>query len=43
MALADTVVRHPKSRAKDYTIPDYNGLARFVNTKGAKSWHFRFS
>lgn len=23
--------------------PDYNGLAFFVNTKGAKRWHFRFS
>ncbi|WP_431495164.1 Arm DNA-binding domain-containing protein [Pseudomonas brassicacearum] len=23
--------------------PYYNGLALFVNTKGAKCWHFRFS
>jgi len=43
MALTDTAVRHAKPRAKDYTLPDYNGLALFVNTKGAKYWHFRFS
>ena len=43
MALTDTAVRHAKPRAKDYTLPDYNGLALFVNTKGAKSWYFRFS
>lgn len=42
MALTDTAVRHGKPRAKDYTLPDYNGLALFVNTKGAKCWHFRF-
>jgi hypothetical protein len=40
MALTDTAVRHAKSSAKDYTLPDYDGLALFVNTKGAKSWHF---
>ena len=43
MALTDTAVRHAKPRAKDYTLPDYDGLALFVNTKGAKCWHFRFS
>jgi hypothetical protein len=43
MALTDTSVRHAKPRAKDYTLPDYSGLALFVNTKGAKCWHFRFS
>ncbi|WPN65634.1 Arm DNA-binding domain-containing protein [Pseudomonas sp. P9_35] len=43
MALTDTAVRHAKPRAKDYTLPDYNGLALFVNTNGAKCWHFRFS
>ncbi|MGE8482278.1 MAG: Arm DNA-binding domain-containing protein [Pseudomonas sp.] len=43
MALTDTAVRYAKPRAKDYTLPDYNGLALFVNTKGAKCWHFRFS
>jgi hypothetical protein len=43
MALTDTAVRHAKPRAKDHTLPDYNGLALFMNTKGAKSWHFRFS
>ncbi|MHC8361593.1 Arm DNA-binding domain-containing protein [Pseudomonas sp. LS2P72] len=43
MALTNTAVRHAKPRAKDYTLPDYNGLALFVNTKGAKCWHFRFS
>ncbi|NWB69857.1 integrase [Pseudomonas fluorescens] len=43
MALTDTSVRHAKPRAKDYTLPDYSGLALFVSTKGAKCWHFRFS
>ncbi len=43
MALTDTAVRHAKPRAKDYILPDYNGLALFVNTKGTKCWHFRFS
>lgn len=43
MALTDTAVRHAKPRAKDYTLPDYNGLALFVNTKGGKCWHFCFS
>lgn len=43
MALTKTAVRHAKPGAKDYTLPDYNGLALFVNTKGAKCWHFRFS
>jgi len=43
MALTNTAVRHAKPRAKDYTLPDYKGLAIFVNTKGAKCWHFRFS
>ncbi|NNA28009.1 integrase [Pseudomonas lundensis] len=41
--LTDTRVRNAKPRAKDYTLPDYNGLALFVSTKGAKCWHFRFS
>ncbi len=43
MALTDTAVRHAKPRAQDHTLPGYNGLALFVNTKGAKCWHFRFS
>ncbi|MBO1537185.1 Arm DNA-binding domain-containing protein [Pseudomonas sp. OA65] len=43
MALTDTAVRYAIPRAKDYTLPDYNGLALLVNTKGAKCWHFRFS
>ncbi|MFC6340062.1 DUF4102 domain-containing protein [Pseudomonas sp. CCM 7891] len=43
MALTETAVRHAKPRAKDHTLPDYNGLALFVSTKGAKYWHFRFS
>lgn len=42
MALTKTAVRHAKPRAKDYTL-DYNSLALFVNTKGAKCWHFHFS
>jgi hypothetical protein len=36
-------VRHAKPSAKNYTLPDFDGLALFVNTKGTKSWHFRFS
>lgn len=43
MALTRTAVRYAKPSAKDYTLPDDNGLALFVNTKGAKCWHFRFS
>ncbi|TFB44537.1 DUF4102 domain-containing protein [Pseudomonas sp. F01002] len=43
MALTKTAVRHAKPSAKDYTLPDYDGLALFVNTKGTKCWHFRFS
>ncbi|MHC8400738.1 Arm DNA-binding domain-containing protein [Pseudomonas sp. MDT1-17] len=43
MALTDTAVRQAKPRAKNYTLPDYDGLALFVITKGAKCWHFRFS
>ncbi|WP_342353303.1 Arm DNA-binding domain-containing protein [Pseudomonas frederiksbergensis] len=33
----------PNPESKDYTLPDYNGLALFVNKKGAKCWHSRFS
>lgn len=33
--LTKTAARHAKQGAKDYTLPDYNGLALFVNTKGA--------
>ncbi|WP_219061964.1 Arm DNA-binding domain-containing protein [Pseudomonas sp. UMAB-08] len=43
MALTDTALRHAKPRAKDYTLPGYDGLALFVDTKGAKRWYFRFS
>ncbi|GFM81432.1 hypothetical protein PSCICN_21240 [Pseudomonas cichorii] len=43
MALTITAVRQAKPRAKNYTLPDFDGLALFVNTKGTKSWHFRFS
>ena len=43
MALTDSAFRHAKPRAKDYTLADYDGLALFVNTIGAKCWHFRFS
>ncbi|MBC3361589.1 DUF4102 domain-containing protein [Pseudomonas sp. SWRI154] len=43
MVLTVTAVRHAKPRAKNYTLPDFDGLALFVNTKGTKSWHFRFS
>ena len=43
MVLTSTAIRHAKPRAKNYTLPDFDGLALFVNTKGTKSWHFRFS
>jgi hypothetical protein len=43
MVLTNTTVRHAKPRAKNYTLPDFDGLALFVNTNGTKSWHFRFS
>ena len=43
MVLTNTAVRHARPRAKNYTLPDFDGLALFVNTKGPKSWHFRFS
>jgi hypothetical protein len=43
MVLTITVFRHAKPRAKNCTLPGFDGLALFVNTKGTKSWHFRFS
>ncbi|WP_458131933.1 Arm DNA-binding domain-containing protein [Pseudomonas sp. R3-41] len=43
MVLTNTAVRHAKPRTKNYTLPDFDGLALFVNTKGTKSWHFRYS
>lgn len=43
MVLTNTAVRHARPRAKNYTLPDFDGLALFVNTKDTKSWHFRFS
>ncbi|XXE47124.1 DUF4102 domain-containing protein [Pseudomonas sp. R3-56] len=43
MVLTNTAVRHARPRAKNYSLPDFDGLALFVNTKGTKSWHFRFS
>lgn len=43
MVLAIAAVRHAKPRAKNFTLPDFDGLAPFVNTKGTKSWYFRFS
>ncbi|MCS3419366.1 hypothetical protein M2399_003716 [Pseudomonas sp. BIGb0450] len=43
MVLTNTAIRHAKPRAKNYTLPDFDGLALFVNTKGTKSWQFRFS
>ena len=43
MVLTSTAIRHAKPRAKNDTLPDFDGLALFVNTKGTKSWHFRFS
>jgi integrase len=43
MALTDTVVQKARSRDKDYTLSDADGLALFVPTKGKKKWHFRFT
>jgi hypothetical protein len=43
MVLTSTAIRHAKPRVKNYTLPDFDGLALFMNTKGTKSWHFRFS
>jgi len=43
MVLTNTAIRQAKSRAKNYTLSDFDGLALFVSTKGTKSWHFRFS
>ncbi|AZP72651.1 DUF4102 domain-containing protein [Pseudomonas poae] len=43
MVLTNTAIRQAKPRAKNYTLPDFDGLALFVTTKGSKSWHFRFS
>jgi hypothetical protein len=43
MVLTNTAVWHAKPRAKNYTLPDFDGFALFVNTNGTKSWHFRFS
>lgn len=42
MPLTDTAVRQARATGKNYTLTDTDGLALFVGTKGAKSWHFRF-
>jgi len=43
MPLTDTAVRHAKKLGKNYSLRDMDGLHLFVSSKGAKSWHFRFS
>lgn len=43
MPLTDTAVRQAKSRDKDYSVTDGDGLALFVAANGTKSWHFRYS
>lgn len=43
MPLTDTAVRQAKPQEKDYSLNDSDGLSLFVSTKGAKSWHFRFT
>jgi integrase len=43
MALTDTGVKYAKTTGKDYTLNDSLGLALFVNAKGNKKWHFRFT
>ncbi len=43
MALTDAVVQKARSRDKDYTLSDADGLALFVPMKGKKKWYFRFT
>ncbi|MGC4060800.1 MAG: Arm DNA-binding domain-containing protein [Aquabacterium sp.] len=43
MAPTDAVVQKARSRDKDYTLNDANGLALFVPMKGKKKWYFRFT
>ena len=43
MPLTDTVVRNTKNFGKNYSLRDMDGLHLFVSSKGAKSWHFRFT
>jgi Arm DNA-binding domain len=43
MALTDAVVQRARSRDKDYTLSDADGLALFIPMKGKKKWHFRFT
>ena len=43
MALTDTAVRKAKSKEKAYTLSDIDGLSLYIDPKGYKNWHFRFS
>ena len=43
MPLTDTAVRQAKTKEKDYSLTDADGLSLFVSAKSTKSWHFRFS
>lgn len=43
MPLTDTAVRQAKNLGKNYSLKDMDGLHLFVSSKGAKSWHFRFT
>lgn len=42
MALSDLTIRHAQATAKDYALPDFDGLALAVSSVGGKSWHFRY-
>lgn len=42
MALSDLTIRHAQATGKDYTLPDFDGLALAVSAVGGKSWHFRY-
>lgn len=44
MPLTDSAVRHARPDSnKDYLLNDGDGLSLFVDTRGKKKWHFRFS
>lgn len=41
--LTDTEVKNAKSREKEYTIPDGNGLQLLIKTDGKKVWEVRYT
>jgi len=42
MPLSDMAARQAKATGKNYTIPDFDGLALGVTAQGGESWHFRY-